>query len=45
VTNARRGSRPPEIYRDAKVAEIDEGANEIRMLLAAREIFGKELTG
>lgn len=34
-----------EIYRDAKIAEIYEGANEIQMILTAREIFGKDLVG
>lgn len=30
-----------EIYRDSKVGEIYEGANEIHKMLVAREIFGK----
>ncbi len=30
-----------EIYRDSKVGEIYEGANEIHKMLIAREIFGK----
>jgi len=33
-----------EIYRDAKVASIYEGTNEIQKLIIAREIFGKTLT-
>ena len=31
-----------EIYRDSKVGEIYEGANEIHKMLIAREIFGKK---
>lgn len=34
-----------EIYRDCKIAEIYEGANEIQKLVIARDIFGKEITG
>jgi alkylation response protein AidB-like acyl-CoA dehydrogenase len=30
-----------EIYRDSKVGEIYEGANEVHKMLVAREIFGK----
>ena len=30
-----------EIYRDSKVGEIYEGANEIHKMLVAREIFGR----
>lgn len=37
--------RVEEIYRDAKIAEIYEGANEIQKLVIARQIFGKEMTG
>jgi butyryl-CoA dehydrogenase len=33
------------IYRDAKIAEIYEGTNEIQRLIIARTLFGKELTG
>jgi alkylation response protein AidB-like acyl-CoA dehydrogenase len=33
------------IYRDAKIGEIYEGANEIQRWLIAREIFGRELVG
>jgi butyryl-CoA dehydrogenase len=31
------------IYRDAKVAEIYEGTNEIQRLITARQIFGRDL--
>lgn len=34
-----------EIYRDAKIAEIYEGTNEIQKMVIARKIFGKELVG
>ncbi|MBY6163498.1 acyl-CoA dehydrogenase family protein [Mameliella alba] len=33
------------MYRDAKIAEIYEGTNEIQRLVIARALFGKELTG
>jgi len=34
-----------EIYRDCKISEIYEGANEIQKWVIARNIFGKDLTG
>jgi butyryl-CoA dehydrogenase len=34
-----------EIYRDAKIAEIYEGTNEIQKLIIARALFGKDITG
>jgi butyryl-CoA dehydrogenase len=37
--------RVEEIYRDCKIAEIYEGANEIQKMVIARNIFGKEITG
>jgi alkylation response protein AidB-like acyl-CoA dehydrogenase len=33
------------IYRDAKIGEIYEGANEVQRWVVARSIFGRELTG
>ncbi|SEP89798.1 Acyl-CoA dehydrogenase [Solimonas aquatica] len=33
------------IYRDAKIGEIYEGANEIQNWVIARHIFGREMTG
>ena len=33
------------IYRDAKIGEIYEGANEIQSWVIARRIFGREMTG
>jgi butyryl-CoA dehydrogenase len=39
-------ARPLEaIYRDAKIGEIYEGANEIQKWIIARRIFGRGLTG
>ena len=34
-----------EIYRDVKISEIYEGANEIQKYLIAREIFGRNFAG
>jgi len=33
------------IYRDAKIGEIYEGANEVQRWAIAREIFGRQITG
>jgi len=33
------------IYRDAKIGEIYEGANEIQKWVIARNIFGRDFTG
>lgn len=33
------------IYRDAKIGEIYEGANEVQQWVIARQIFGREMTG
>ena len=33
------------IYRDAKIGEIYEGANEIQKWIIARKIFGRDMTG
>ena len=37
--------RVEEVYRDCKISEIYEGANEIQKWVIARSIFGKEITG
>jgi alkylation response protein AidB-like acyl-CoA dehydrogenase len=37
--------RVEEIYRDAKIAEIYEGTNEIQRMITARSIFGKGVVG
>ncbi|MBA5607434.1 acyl-CoA dehydrogenase family protein [Duganella sp. FT3S] len=44
---AATGQRFPleAIYRDSKIGEIYEGANEIQRLLVARSIFGKDAVG
>lgn len=34
-----------EVFRDAKIAEIYEGTNEIQKMVIARSLFGKEITG
>lgn len=33
------------IYRDAKIGEIYEGANEVQRWAIAREVFGRDITG
>lgn len=33
------------IYRDSKIGEIYEGANEVQKWVIARKIFGREITG
>lgn len=33
------------IYRDAKIGEIYEGANEVQKWVIARQIFGRDITG
>jgi len=33
------------LYRDAKIGEIYEGANEVQKWIVARRIFGREITG
>ena len=33
------------IYRDSKIGEIYEGANEVQKWVLARQIFGRDLTG
>jgi butyryl-CoA dehydrogenase len=33
------------IYRDSKIGEIYEGANEVQRWVIARQIFGRDLTG
>lgn len=37
--------RLEEIYRDAKIGEIYEGANEIQKWIIARQVFGRDVTG
>ena len=44
-----QGSEEPwpleAIYRDAKIGEIYEGANEVQKWIIARKLYGRELTG
>lgn len=44
---AGTGQRMPleSIYRDAKIGEIYEGANEIQKWVIARNVFGRQFTG
>lgn len=37
--------RLEELYRDAKILEIFEGANEIQQWLVARQLIGRDVTG
>lgn len=37
--------RAEEIYRDSKIGEIYEGANEIQKWIIARGVLGREITG
>jgi butyryl-CoA dehydrogenase len=38
-------NRPEQIYRDAKIGEIYEGANEIQQWIIAGGILGRDITG
>jgi alkylation response protein AidB-like acyl-CoA dehydrogenase len=33
------------IYRDAKIGEIYEGANEVQKWIIARKLYGRAITG
>jgi alkylation response protein AidB-like acyl-CoA dehydrogenase len=37
--------RLEELYRDAKILEIFEGANELRQWVIARQLIGRDVTG
>ena len=42
----RKSGLPLEaIYRDAKIGEIYEGANEVQKWIIARRAFGRQMTG
>lgn len=45
VTGANQQFEVESIYRDAKIGEIYEGANEIQRWIVARKIFGRDLVG
>ena len=40
-----RRIRLEEIYRDAKILEIFEGANEVLQWVIARQLIGRDVTG
>jgi alkylation response protein AidB-like acyl-CoA dehydrogenase len=37
--------RLEELYRDAKILEIFEGANELQQWIIARQLIGRDITG
>jgi alkylation response protein AidB-like acyl-CoA dehydrogenase len=37
--------RLEELYRDAKILEIFEGANEVLQWVIARQLIGRDVTG
>jgi alkylation response protein AidB-like acyl-CoA dehydrogenase len=45
VTATGETYRLEELYRDAKVLEIFEGANEVLLWVIARHLLGRDLTG
>jgi alkylation response protein AidB-like acyl-CoA dehydrogenase len=45
ITATGETYRLEELYRDAKVLEIFEGANEVLQWVIARELIGRDLTG
>ena len=45
ATSARRSVRLEEMYRDAKILEIFDGANEPQQWIIARHPIGRDVTG
>jgi alkylation response protein AidB-like acyl-CoA dehydrogenase len=45
VQGSEEGWPLEAIYRDAKIGEIYEGANEVQKWIIARKLYGRELTG
>lgn len=45
LANDQSTYKVEEIYRDSKITEIYEGANEIQKWIISRNIFGKGFTG
>jgi alkylation response protein AidB-like acyl-CoA dehydrogenase len=45
VAGSGESVRLEEMYRDAKILEIAEGANEIQQWIIARRLMGREVTG
>jgi alkylation response protein AidB-like acyl-CoA dehydrogenase len=45
VTESGESVRLEEMYRDAKILEIFEGANELQQWIIARQLIGRDITG
>lgn len=45
VTESGESVRLEEMYRDAKILEIFEGANELQHWIVARRLIGRDITG
>ena len=45
VSESGESVRLEEMYRDAKILEIFEGANELQQWIVARRLIGREITG
>lgn len=45
VTESGESVRLEEMYRDAKILEIFEGANELQQWIVARQLIGRDVTG
>jgi alkylation response protein AidB-like acyl-CoA dehydrogenase len=45
VAETGESVRIEELYRDAKILEIFEGANELQQWIIARKLIGRDITG
>jgi alkylation response protein AidB-like acyl-CoA dehydrogenase len=45
VSETGESVRLEEMYRDAKILEIFEGANELQLWIIARQLIGRDITG
>ncbi|HEY1973806.1 MAG TPA: acyl-CoA dehydrogenase family protein [Pseudonocardia sp.] len=45
VSESGESVRLEEMYRDAKILEIFEGANELQQWIVARQLIGRDITG
>jgi alkylation response protein AidB-like acyl-CoA dehydrogenase len=45
AVNAEQSWPLEAIYRDAKIGEIYEGANEVQKWIIARKLYGRAITG
>jgi alkylation response protein AidB-like acyl-CoA dehydrogenase len=45
VSESGESVRLEEMYRDAKILEIFEGANELQSWIIARQLIGRDVTG